>query len=176
MRLGAAVQGAVVGLVVALGLAVSVLGLARTGLTTTPSPALLLGIGLAVVTLAALGAALRSISLQRCARAMDMAVGARGGESRNGDRSLSAVALIESGAGGGSPVAAAAVRDALRAAHVVPVRMAAPVRRPRGRAIGGGLALMVLVLALAPVKRAPAAATTSVTSFPGGPRTRLAAA
>jgi hypothetical protein len=108
------------------------------------------------IGLGALAGAARRIPLRRCARKVDETVGRTGGEPRNGDRTVAALALVDGGAAG--PFVEAAVADALRAAGpAAPVR-AAPWRRPRGIRVAVGLTAVAVIAALWPRHRAPAAA------------------
>jgi hypothetical protein len=130
----AALDGAVTGTAIAAGATALVVGLLRLRGHATHA-----GLIAAVVAGGALiGAAaggLRRISITRCARLADRALDAE-------DRVLSAVWL----AGSRSPLAAAAVADALARTERIDPRVVAPARPPAGlRALAGTGAVLALV-------------------------------
>jgi hypothetical protein len=148
-RMLAAVEVAVAG--AALGLAALALGAVasrarggviswRVGATATGALALL-GAGL--------GAA-RRISLPRCARLLDAAMD-RGGNP--GDRALSALSFTE---GHDTPLARAALADAVTRARALAPAFVAPTRRPRALPTLGGATLALLIAGAWPA-RAPGA-------------------
>ncbi len=133
--------------------ALAALLLMRWGVAVA-GPPVLLAAGTIAAGLGATAAALRSIPLDRCARAVDAAAARRpGAESRNADRVLIALAL---GPTGDSRFTVAALADALRTASALPLAAAAPIRAPRGLPAFGVLAAVAILIGALPGRALPA--------------------
>jgi hypothetical protein len=138
LALWAALDGAVTGAAIAAGGTAVVVGLLRLR-GHAAHPALIAALVGAGALIGAAAGGLRPISLTRCARLADRALD---GE----DRVLSAVWL----AGSRSPLAAAAVADALARTERIDPRAVAPARPPAGLRALAGAAVVLAVVALMP--------------------------
>jgi hypothetical protein len=137
----AALEGAVLGGALGAGMAAGAVTLSRAlGREARLGAAIAGAVGAALIGAAFHGA--RRISLSRCARLADAALD-RGGTPR--DRVLSALAFLD---GADTPLARAAVADAVSRARGLAPSLAAPARRPRQLP---GLALAALALVVAGV-------------------------
>jgi hypothetical protein len=184
MRAVAALQGAVLGAGVFFGGWALILGAGRwigaAGARTWMS-APVLGAAAGCVAAGMVLLAVRGISFSRCARALDRALGAGGGEPRNGDRMLAALGLVDHPLrplppGQGTTSAAfieAAIADALRSSGRMAPEAAAPWRRPRGLGVAATLAAGALVLALWPQRPAPASTTAGPAVASAAARLRI---
>jgi hypothetical protein len=148
LRAQAGAQGAVAGAAIALG---SLLVSRLAGVAHEAWVPALVGLPVLAGPLVALT---RRPALSRCARALDQAIEARSaGESRNGDRALVALALLnEQPAGARDGFVLAALRDAVRSARVSDVAAASPWRLPRGWPALPALGAALLVLGFLPAR------------------------
>ncbi|HXU83479.1 MAG TPA: hypothetical protein VN914_18935 [Polyangia bacterium] len=168
LRLTAALQGAVVGGCAALAVWGAAVIAARWG--ARGSGLSLAGATVALLVAGLVGGLVRRIPLNRCARAIDRAVG--GEDGRNGDRTLAALSLM-TGAGAESPMIEAAIADAARMARSDEIaRRAAPWRRPRGLGVATALAAVMVVASWWPAAR-PSAAPAVAVKRPGPRGERL---
>jgi hypothetical protein len=152
LRLWAGIEGGVVGACLALAFFGARVLAARWGMAPGAAS---VAIGLGCVAAGLIAGAARRISLVRCARAVDRAVG--GDDDRNGDRTLAALALMAQFPSGPELVEAA-IGDAARTVRDRGlIARAAPFRRPRGVLVAAALAGISVLATLLPARRVPAA-------------------